>query len=475
MSSLLYAVAAGAFVVFLFVCAATELARRGPRRLILLPVLLSVAVPLLEGRYLFGLGQAEVWPTLLPVPWSKMALRDRGALVVCALYLLIVVLGVVCLLWRLAARRRSTSTTAPGPIRTAPVSTRKEHHRRSGADRSAEAQNWSISGVPRILLGGPAAISWLISTASLLLLAYGSVYACHDRTLETRLRIDYLAWTQQWLELSGLGLSGPPGKSAQCAIAQAAYHNGTLTRELPEVQTPEDLVLFNELDSAHWRKANLYLDLGYVLMTLHYATEAIELYGERPLLLRQLAMMNLALGNVTTAKIYLHSLEKVPFHSGWARDYLNRVNADPELTSDVEVSRLRSLMPKKDYVLRLPVEQSLLLLLDANRQNRMAFEYLMTYYLLAKNLPGFVKHLPLADHLDVFKVPRLWEEAIVLAAQTMGEQANLKNHPLDAAAQRQLEAMLQSLAKYQGDQQLARRKLQQDYGQSYFYYYYLHP
>ena len=215
----------------------------------------------------------------------------------------------------------------------------------------------------------------------------GVYFAAHDQHFKTLLAVDYYACHEMWSKVLEETARHPVHDPfAACAAAQAAFHLGRLTRQLPEMDSPDDLLCVN--------MSGLCLDLGLVNMALHSLADNVELSGERPLLLRQLVTANLAVGNLPTARIYLNALTKVPFHAQWARDYLRRLEADPSLRTDKEITRLRNIMVKRDVVgPPFPTDDLLGLLLNACPQNRMAFEYRMTHRLLSKNLPAFAQTL----------------------------------------------------------------------------------
>jgi len=132
------------------------------------------------------------------------------------------------------------------------------------------------------------------------------------------LTVDYLAWQGRWSEVVSAAKTNPRNTFVACAVAQASYHTGTLTIQLPYLPSPPDLLLFSDKQQAHWKRSDLYFDLGYLNMALHHLTEAMEFYGERPLLLQRLALVNLALTNISTAKVYLGTLTRAPFQGRWA-------------------------------------------------------------------------------------------------------------------------------------------------------------
>jgi len=60
-------------------------------------------------------------------------------------------------------------------------------------------------------------------------------------------------------------------------------------------------------------------------------------------------------------------------------------------------------------------------ILENRPDNRMAFEYLMAYYLLSGQLNDFVRELPHLKFLGYEKIPRHFEEAILLYIGLRGE------------------------------------------------------
>ena len=61
----------------------------------------------------------------------------------------------------------------------------------------------------------------------------------------------------------------------------------------------------------YWHKFDTQLDLGLVNPAQKNFTECMETYGEHPLLLERLALINMVKGNTSAAKIYLKALSMV--------------------------------------------------------------------------------------------------------------------------------------------------------------------
>jgi hypothetical protein len=223
----------------------------------------------------------------------------------------------------------------------------------------------------------------------------------------------------------------------------------------------------------NWKMSGIYLDLGFVNMAMHSLAENVEHYGERPLLLRGLVTANLVAGNLPTARIYLNALTKVPFHAQWARDYLRRLEADPSLRTDEEITRLRKLTVKHDLVGSLATDEIFGLLLDACPQNRMAFEYRMTYRLLTKNLSGFSKSLKRVQDFPGFEVPPLWEEALIIFNHEQGMPVSEIKARFNPDLVRRLDQIFQAYEANGHDAKATWNQFKSKYADSYFLYYYL--
>jgi hypothetical protein len=470
-SALLYALAAEALLVFALVATILELHRRAPRLMIPMPLLLAGVLACLEGWFVFGYAPSEALGTLLPVPWTRNFLSVHGAGSVVALYLALPLLTLAVAFRRAFAPGRDSLgswITRFKPRRRSPgtdaTTSRTSHDRPAKATRAAQA-GW------RSFSGGSA---WTLETGVLLLVTAATLYVALDAQLKTLLAVDYFACHRMWPQVIRAAGKHPTQLYVLCSVAQAAYHTGNLTRTLPVVRTPADLLLAEQVQLRHWKRGDLMFDLGYANLALHHLIEAVEFCGERPLLLKRIALVNLALGNVSTARIYLNALTRVPFHAGWARERLAALESDPGLARDDEVNRLRELKPKRDTVVLLSVDETLLLLLKANPRNRMAFEYLMTYYLLSKDLDGFANNLPRLGDFPGFEVSSMWQEAKVLAALRLGEHPNLRGQRLEPAAQQRLKTVVETIRACGGDKNKARKMLPNYYEQSYLYYYFFH-
>jgi len=183
-------------------------------------------------------------------------------------------------------------------------------------------------------------------------------------------------------------------------------------------------------------------------------------------------LVNLVKGNLGSARIYLGALSKTLFHAEWAKQYLDRIRNDPDLSADQYVQHIRSLCPDKDYTTHsLPREKALSLLLEKNSQNRMAFEYLMAWYMLNKHLGKFVQKIVLVHDLGYPKVPTHYEEAALIYVYGTRKPLYLSDYEPNPQIRRQIEEFSRILNSYGKNKQAAANELAKKFRNTYFFYY----
>jgi hypothetical protein len=197
----------------------------------------------------------------------------------------------------------------------------------------------------------------------------------------------------------------------------------------------------------------------------------MDTYGERPIFLKRLALINMAKGNIGTARVYLGALSRTLFDAGWARSYLERIERDPNLSTDKEVQQLRSMMPAIDRDFTSGNENMLLDLLDKNRRNRMAFEYLMAFYLLTGQFDKFAGNLNRLDDFDYGRIPRVYEEAILFYNFVRKTRIELRGREISPESRERFIGFRNIyIGRYGTNDKAALKELSRDYGDSYLFY-----
>ena len=445
--------AGGAVLLFGLLCVIRELVLPGRRRLAVPYVLVAVGWPYIFGVTVLGLSMGDAYGDLLPISWKLLHYdaRRRGVETLYILYLLVpglmVAGGIVSALWTRWTRNRRA-----GDAKGARV-----------GGRGAVGWRWLESPARRRLVHGGV----LIVVGAVV--AYGSF----DRTQKTRLAVDYCAYHERWASLLAQGQKARDDPLVVHAVNRALYHTGQLGEAM--FAWPQDPTYLFLTGAAHrwayWRSFAVHLEMGLINMAEDALMECLAGLGDRPMILQQLARINLAKGNLGTARVYLHALRATLFHRAWARRYLQLMERDPDLTPDRDIQHLRSLTLEADYPsLRLPTETMLTCLLEKNGRNRMAFEYLMAWHLLNRQLSRFVKRLDALDDLGYATLPRHYEEAILVYAATERTTLQLRGYPPRDAVREAMEDFLGILRRHGGDRQAALSDLARYHGGTYAFY-----
>jgi|WetSurMetagenome_2_1015567.scaffolds.fasta_scaffold12341_2 hypothetical protein len=318
----------------------------------------------------------------------------------------------------------------------------------------------SIIGVS-ILLGG----------------AYILTNNAHDDNVHLILEINQSARESRWknvLETATHCSIVNPLISSQTNLA-LFQSNMLLERMFAFPQFYRTFGLFMDFDwcSAWPEKAStLYWKLGLINESLHWAHEAFELKGPTPEILERLGMIYMVKGDKSAAKRFFLNLKNIPFHEKTANDLL-QINESPLLLSqDSSISFIQACMPNEDMVtLGKSIPDKLELLLKRNPKNRMAFEYLIAFYLMDGNLQGLIDHFSNGSTFSYSHIPRHMQEALLVIASINPnvDQNQLKNLIQPITFQR-FASYQQILHTHQESISSARSQLQKQFGDTYWYY-----
>jgi hypothetical protein len=316
---------------------------------------------------------------------------------------------------------------------------------------------------------------WFVESLLLFLVACAAVFFFHNIELKTVFAVDYYAYHKMWPEVLQIARRCPNTYFVVHAVNRALYHTGRLGYDmLSYPQNPGTLFLTTKGGtSVHWKKFDTFIDLGYLNIAEHSLTETMEGLGERPMILKRLALINMVKSNIGAARIYLESLGKTLFYADWANSYLNRLESDKNLSTDEQIQDLRSLRVEKDYALRrYSPEIFLRELLEKNSKNRMAFEYLMAWYMLNRQLDNFVQNLNRLDDFGYSEIPRLYEEAILVYHLTTRKNIDLKGRQISSNTFQRAHLFTDIVSGFSKDNKKgAMLATAKDFSDSYFFYY----
>jgi hypothetical protein len=317
---------------------------------------------------------------------------------------------------------------------------------------------------------------WAVRTAVLFLVAGASVVYFHDPNRKAILAIDYCNHYRMWPELLRDVDRFPNNIAATGAINRALYHTGTLGSDMFKYpQHPDRLFLTADIYSTMpWMKYDFYMDLGLLNLAEDYLTVTMGHFSDHPVVLKQLAKLNMAQGDMATARVYLGALSKTVLFNDWADEYLVKIEKDPTLENDEEIQQYRSVsIEKNDLMQFFSVETFLLALLEKNPDNRMAFEYLLAHYMLTKNIDEFMNHIGRLDDFGYTQTPRCYEEVIMIYNSAHPRNPFvLSGRRFSVETRQRVRHILRTLERYRGNRRAAYTELKSEYGDSYVFYFF---
>ena len=265
------------------------------------------------------------------------------------------------------------------------------------------------------------------------------------------------------------------------AICRAQYEKGELGSMLfsrPLAQfSAEPLMLIDATllhGFANWIAAlDLYAALGLVNCAEKVAGEAMECIGPYDFLLYRRALLQAAKGNREAAAVYCRKLAGMPLYRKQAQSLLEKLNDSVALAADSRIARLRRYMDTADYFLFKSREEIMLQsMLKSNPKNRMAYEYLIAFYLLT-GLPGSAaEEIVDAPRLGYGSLPRCWQEALCITmSQDSAWAARATELPVRPETMERFGRFLQRYSLLENDPAAAPRELEAEFGDSYFYFY----
>lgn len=164
--------------------------------------------------------------------------------------------------------------------------------------------------------------------------------------------------------------------------------------------------------------AEIFFRLGMVNDAERYmfeAQEAIPNYRKSARLTRRIIECEIINGNYQVAAKLLRRLQKTLFYSNWANQTMALLGNEKAINRHPIYGKLRKYREKKqDFLFSdREMDQMLGLLFLNDNHNRMAYEYLMCYELLQRDLEKFVQYYPLGRFVGYDHIPRSFQEILI--------------------------------------------------------------
>lgn len=164
--------------------------------------------------------------------------------------------------------------------------------------------------------------------------------------------------------------------------------------------------------------AEIFFRLGMVNDAERYmfeAQEAIPNYRKSARLTRRIIECEIINGNYQVAAKLLRRLQKTLFYSNWANQTMALLGNEKAINRHPVYGKLRMYREKKqDFLFSdQEMDQMLGLLFLNDNHNKMAYEYLVCYELLQRDMEKFMQYYPLGRFVDYDHIPRSFQEILI--------------------------------------------------------------
>ena len=164
--------------------------------------------------------------------------------------------------------------------------------------------------------------------------------------------------------------------------------------------------------------AEIFFRLGMVNDAERYmfeAQEAIPNYRKSARLTRRIIECEIINGNYKVAAKLLRRLQKTIFYSNWANQTMALLGNEKAINRHPIYGKLRKYREKKqDFLFSdREMDQMLGLLFLNDKSNKMAYEYLMCYVLLQRDMEKFMQYYPLGRFVGYDHIPRSFQEILI--------------------------------------------------------------
>jgi len=409
-SVMLYYLAGGAFLVFIFLCAFYEMFITKSLFKTVICLLTALIVPYIIGAVICEIPPDQAFTRLTPFYWETFVYDENRA--VSAAYTLYLFMPVTALLTLIGKLWNNT----PG--------LKIEGDKQSSIKRAF----WRKM---------PSQAKWSLETLPLIVFTFAVIFYFTDKKQKVVCELDYYLYRQMWPQLIERAKDYRRSVIAICYADIAMSKTGRLEYDLLKWhENPDTLkaMFLNtpNYDGANWCKTNVYLNIGLINPAQHNLVVSMESCGRLPFILQRLALMHMIKGDNDTAKVYLNSLKKTLFHEDIAEYYLSAIKKDPSLSGIEQIQHYRKMIVE-DEIITTSGEakvKALIKQVEINH-NRTAFEYMLSKFLITQRPDLIVKNIFMAKrHLAMRGYLDFYEEAIIIYEFTANKRVDLHGYKI---------------------------------------------
>jgi hypothetical protein len=343
-------------------------------------------------------------------------------------------------------------------------------HSRFFADKSKNKNNSTRSNNGSIFSN-----QWIAFGISVIIIVF-STYYVFNKTINIHKKnivaCDYYCYTEQWSDAIDIAISDSRydyliNLNYNRAIDQTG-HFVDWFYSYPQLLGdkslyPDYLYLGETLLTA----SDYYYDLGYISESRHWAYDYLVYLPYSQRALKSATLSHLILGEYMGAQKCLNILNKGIVSSDFVKKYQPMVDDTSLVAKDPVLMLKRNLIPKEQE-LTFYISNRFNDLLEANPQNKRAYEHLLMYYMLNHKLGNFIENLAIADQYYE-TLPEIFQQAVLMYC-LYKRIAIPDNFKINRETIVRFNEFTKTLIKDKGNNNLAKSELSDKYWNTYMFY-----
>ena len=231
--------------------------------------------------------------------------------------------------------------------------------------------------------------------------------------------------------------------------------------------------LFLPWSSEHinWGAYSFYA-AGLINEAQRWAYEEMVVYGKRPQNMKLLIKASLINGKYSLTEKYTGILKNTLFYRTWAKEYEKLIGDSVAIKSHPELGKKIKTLPGKDFFIFLESPQdNLPMLVNENPANKEAFEYLMSWLLLSKEVELLVNNIKLMKNMGYNRIPRHIEEAVMIYYNSQGVFPDLGGLSISSDTKLRFDQYFTSYMSARQTPATLKEKMQKQFGNTFWYYF----
>ena len=291
-----------------------------------------------------------------------------------------------------------------------------------------------------------------------------------------KVEIDQLIENKKWAKvLSYKNKIGENDRVARFQMNRAIYETGQMSEDLFSI--PQEWGEFSLLLSKEFSReclpysSDLFYDLGFMKASKYWMLEYQTYTPYAPQSLDRIGMTSLILGELSTARKYFTVLSKSIIYGKNYKKYLSRLAKEP--LQLVKGSRPKTIAIIRDEISINHKEPDLDLfnILKVSPTNKMAFEYMMSYYILRNDLVSFYNFMPLVMKSGYYAhIPKTYQEALIQYYIETNQQIDTWEFPISKNTLERFKAFNKAFQSNKANRAKLKEILKPAYKDTYWYY-----